>query len=213
LQPAWCACLLNNSGKLIQSSHGIPSDDASGVNVLIYYSNYVLEKSILNGACAPTDAQEALTVNGAALLHTMGFGLINLFFALPAFFLIDHLGRRTLLLLTFPVLALAHTVTATSFPSHAESGGKSGLHQFLAGYYLFGIFYSFGEGPVPFVYASESMPLFVRDESMGFVTSVNWFFNWLVALSAPFLFVKLGSGGTFAFYALWCLLLWFLILL
>lgn len=183
------------------------------MNVLIYYSNYVLEKSILNGACAPTDAEQALAVNRAALLHTLGFGLINLFFALPAFFLIDHLGRRTLLLLTFPVLAIAHTVTATSFPSHSDSGGKSGLNQFLVGYYLFGIFYSFGEGPVPFVYASESMPLFVRDESMGFVTSVNWLLNWLVALTAPFLFDSLGSGGTFAFYAVWCLLLWFMILL
>ena len=146
----------------------------------------------------------------------MGFGLINFVFALPAFFLIDHLGRRTLLLLTFPVLAIAHTVTAASFPTSSNASGQPGLKQFLTGYYLFGIFYSFGEGPVPFVYASESMPLFVRDESMGFVTSVNWLFNWLVAFTAPYLFDSehgLGSGGTFAFYAGWCLLLWFLILL
>ena len=139
----------------------------------------------------------------------MGFGITNFVFALPAFLLIDVVGRRTLLLSTFPFLAISHMIMALA----SLGSDKMRPSVFLAGYYIFAIFYSPGEGPVPFVYASESMPLSIRDEGMGIVTSVNWLFNWLVAFTAPFLFKHLGRGGTFGLYAGLCVCLWVLILL
>ena len=138
----------------------------------------------------------------------MGFGLVNFVFALPAFFLIDVVGRRSLLLSTFPLLAVSHVIMALS-----KNAGDHREAMFLVGYYLFGLFYSPGEGPVPFVYASESMPLSIRDTGMGLVTSINWLLNWLVAFSAPYLFRYLDMGGTFGLYAGFCVLLWLLILL
>lgn len=146
--------------------------------------------------------------NQPALLYTMGFGIINFVFATPAFFLIDLVGRRTLLLTTFPFLALSNMITAISFAYN----GKTRIAIFLTGYYLFGVFYSPGEGPVPFVYAAECMPLYIRDEGMGLVTSINWLFNWLIAFTAPKFFQRFGEGGTFAWYAVWCVILWFAIL-
>ena len=43
------------------------------------------------------------------------------------------------------------------------------------GIYLFTIFYSSGEGPVPFTYSAEAFPLKVRDLGMSFATAVTWF--------------------------------------
>lgn len=173
------------------------------MNVLIYYSNYVLQ--VVNQG----DQPNPLVYNQDALLNTMGFGIVNFVFALPAFLLIDMMGRRTLLLTTFPFLAFSHTIMACSAALPVGPRRK----MFLAGFYLFGIFYSPGEGPVPFVYASESMPLSIREEGMGLVTSINWLLNWVVAFSAPYLFSQLHMGGTFALYAVLCVVLWFFILL
>lgn len=44
--------------------------------------------------------------------------------------------------------------------SLAADGAKPLL---LVGMYLFAVAYSPGEGPVPFVYSAESMPLYNRD--------------------------------------------------
>lgn len=40
-----------------------------------------------------------------AYTASLGFGIINFFFAIPAFYTIDTFGRRNLLLTTFPVSA------------------------------------------------------------------------------------------------------------
>lgn len=173
----------------------------SGVNVLVYYSSTVL--SLATSQANPS--------HNTVLLFTMGFGIINFVFALPAFYTIDTLGRRSLLLMTFPFLALFQAITAigVALPHTGSSGGRLAI----AGMYLFGIFYSPGEGPVPFVYAAESMPLYIREVGMGCVTSVNWFFNWLIAFTAPEFFQAFNYYGAFAWYAIWCFLLWVLIFL
>lgn len=82
----------------------------------------------------------------------MGFGIINWVFALPAFWTIDILGRRRLLLSTFPFMAVFQAFLAIAFG--VRSGEESPTWRIalvIAGMYLFGVAYSPGEGPVPFV--------------------------------------------------------------
>lgn len=50
-----------------------------------------------------------------SLLGSFGFGLLNWVFALPAFFTIDTFGRRSLLLVTFPFLALCMMIAGLGF--------------------------------------------------------------------------------------------------
>lgn len=45
----------------------------------------------------------------------MGFGIINFLLAIPAVYTIDTFGRRSLLLATFPFMALFHLVTGLGF--------------------------------------------------------------------------------------------------
>lgn len=173
--------------------------------MIIYYSNEVLTSA-------------GVASKNVSLLYSMGFGVINFVLALPAFYLIDAFGRRSLLLVTFPFLGLSQLLIAFAFVGTRKPDGQSvwvtkQWKMAIVGMYLFGAFYSSGEGPVPFVYSAESMPLYMRDIGMGCVTSVNWFFNWLIAFTLPKFFIIFHEWGAFLWYALWCFALWLLIFL
>lgn len=122
-----------------------------GVNVIAYYSTEIFVQGGFSEA--------------NALLFSMGTGILNWVFALPAFFTIDTFGRRFLLLVTFPFLAISLLWTGFSFwidDSHVSGSGSSGAHSTTArtamiatGMYIFEVFYSPGMGPVPFSYSAE----------------------------------------------------------
>ena len=87
----------------------------------------------------------------------MGIGIINFTCALPAFYTIDTFGRRNLLLVTFPFLALFQLLNAIAF----KLKGAAQTRLIITGMYLFSIAYSPGEGPVPFVRIIQ-VPITIR---------------------------------------------------
>ena len=99
----------------------------------------------------------------------MGVGILNFTFALPAFKTIDTFGRRSLLLLTFPFLALFQLLNAIAFrpstwnPATQKTSTSTPLA--IVGLYLFAIAYSPGEGPVPFV-CTYCVSSFTRDTNI-----------------------------------------------
>ncbi|KAJ7136496.1 hypothetical protein C8R43DRAFT_1020410 [Mycena crocata] len=167
-----------------------------GVNVIAYYSSTVFFQSGFSRV--------------ASLLSSFGFGLINFLFALPAVFTIDTFGRRNLLLFTFPFMAICLLITGFSFWSPTPKGQLAGVS---LGIYLFGMFYSPGEGPVPFTYSAEAFPLYIREIGMSFATATTWFFNFVLSITFPSLLSAFKPQGAFGFYAAWCCILWVLILL
>jgi len=72
-----------------------------GVNVIAYYSSEIFVKAGFSEL--------------SALGASMGFGVINFLFAIPAVYTIDTFGRRNLLLVTFPLMALCLFFTGFSF--------------------------------------------------------------------------------------------------
>ena len=68
-------------------------------------------------------------------------------FAIPAFFTIDKLGRRGLLLATFPFMACFQLAVGLAHLTDYDVQ-KVLVPVFV---YLFAVIYSVGEGPVPFV--------------------------------------------------------------
>jgi len=78
---------------------------------------------------------------------------------------------------------------------------------------LFAIFYSPGEGPVPFTYSAEAFPLYIRDIGMSFATATTWFWNFVLSITWPSMSLAFKPQGAFSWYAAWCIILWVLILL
>ena len=72
-----------------------------GVNVIAYYSSVIFQRGGFSQI--------------SALLASMGFGIINFLFAIPAIYTIDTFGRRNLLLTTFPMMGLSLLFTGFSF--------------------------------------------------------------------------------------------------
>lgn len=70
---------------------------------------------------------------------------------------------------------------------------------------LFMVFYSPGEGPVPFTYSAEAFPLYIRDFGMSYATAVTWTFNFVLSISFPSLLRAFGPQGAFGYYAAWCM--------
>lgn len=66
--------------------------------------------------------------------------------------------------------------------------------------YIFTIFYSIGEGPVPFMYSAEVFPLVQREQGMSFATS--WCFLWasVLGLTFPRMLRAFTPAGSFFFY-------------
>ena len=108
----------------------------------------------------------------STLAASLGFGLINWLFPIPAIYTIDTFGRRNLLLTTFPILAITLLFTGFSFWIQERTARIACV---ALGIYLFGIAYSPGEGPVPFTYSAEAYPLYVRTYGMSLATATTWF--------------------------------------
>jgi len=167
-----------------------------GVNVIAYYSSNIFLASGFS--------------QGAALVSSLVFGVLNWLFAIPAVFTIDTFGRRNLLLFTFPCMAVCLLIAGFSFWITSETGRITGVS---IGIYLFAIFYSPGNGPVPFTYCAEAFPLYVRDLGMSLATATTWFWNFVLSITWPLLILTFKPQGAFGWYAAWCCILWVLILL
>ncbi|KAK0674591.1 putative symporter [Cercophora samala] len=167
-----------------------------GVNVIAYFSSEIF--------------REAGYSEVEALAASLGFGVINFLFAIPAFYTIDTYGRRNLLLTTFPLMALFMFFTGFSFWIPADSPAHIGC--IALGIYLFGIVYSPGEGPVPFTYSAEAYPLYIRAIGMSFATATTWFFNFVLALTWPSMLEAFKPQGAFSWYAGWNIIGFFLVL-
>ena len=107
----------------------------------------------------------------SALSASLGFGVINWLFAIPAIYTIDTFGRRNLILTTFPILSLTLLFTGFVFWIQGETARTACI---ALGIYLYGIAYSPGMGPVPFTYSAEAYPLYVRTYGMSLATATLW---------------------------------------
>ncbi|GAA5943845.1 hypothetical protein JCM1841_004365 [Sporobolomyces salmonicolor] len=158
-----------------------------GINVIAYYSSTIFRNAGFSEI--------------SALGATLGFGALNWVAAAPALYTIDTFGRRTLLLVTFPLMAVFLLLTGFAF--YIPETSKARIAIVALGIYLHCIAYSPGEGPVPFTYSAEAFPLYVRDVGMSYATATTWVFNFIVALTFPRLLGAFKPQGAFGWYAGW----------
>ncbi|EJD03081.1 uncharacterized protein FOMMEDRAFT_84814 [Fomitiporia mediterranea MF3/22] len=156
-----------------------------GINIIAFYSSTVFK--------------EAGASEKNALIASFGFGLVNFVFAFPALRTIDSFGRRSLLLFTFPQMAWTLLAAAFCFYIPVESKAHLGLIAFFV--FLFGAFYSPGEGPVPFTYSAEVFPLSHREVGMSWAVSTCLFWAAVLSITFPRMLTALTPTGAFGFYA------------
>ncbi|KAJ6258861.1 hypothetical protein Dda_5756 [Drechslerella dactyloides] len=168
-----------------------------GINVIAYYSSQIFV--------------EAGFSQKSGILASLGCGIINWLFALPAFYTIDTFGRRNLLLTTFPLMGLCLFFVAGVYHIPQSSDAHIGL--IALGIYLFEVVYSPGEGPVPFTYSAEVYPLTHREVGMSLATATTWLFNFILSFTWPRLRTAFTPSGAFAYYGAWNIIGFFLVFL
>ncbi|MCJ1382156.1 hypothetical protein MMC17_005268 [Xylographa soralifera] len=160
-----------------------------GINIIAFYSSTVFA--------------DAGASNIGALLASWGFGLINFIFAWPAVWTIDTFGRRGLLIFTFPQMFWTLLAAGMCFfiPSSGGTGSNAQLGAVAFFIYLFDVFYSPGEGPVPFTYSAEVFPLSHREVGMSWAVATNNFWAAVLSLTFPRMVQAMTIQGAFGFYA------------
>lgn len=121
----------------------------------------------------------------------MGFGLVNFIFAWPAIWTIDTFGRRTLLLFTFPQMAWTLLAAGLCYLIPSDSKAHIGLVALFV--YLFGAWYSPGEGPVPFTYSAEVSRRQLSSKGSGLISIRSS--RFLTAKSVCRGLLRLASSG------------------
>ena len=154
---------------------------------------------LIEGQYSSTIFSDAGFSTFGALVASTIFGFVNFVGAFPAVWSMDTLGRRSLLLLTLPFMALTMLLAGLSFNIPTESPAHFGLLATLI--YLFCLIYSPGMGPVPTAYSAEVFPLSHREVGMSFAVSTANSWAAVLSLTFPRILTALGSQGAFLLYA------------
>jgi hypothetical protein len=93
------------------------------------------------------------------------------------------------------------TLLAAGFCFYIPKSSNAHLGLIAFFIYLFDMFYSPGEGPVPFTYSAEVFPLSHREVGMSWAVATNNFWASVLALTLPRMLRAFGNVGTFGFYA------------
>lgn len=164
-----------------------------GINIISFYSSTIFTKV----GYTPTQA----------LYASLGYGAIQVVFTIPTLFLIDTKGRRTLTLITFPIMCITLLAAGLSLLKTTGSAGSQ-IGPVVLFVYLFTIAYSLGEGPVAFQYSAEVFPTIQREQGMAWAVCINNTFAGILSLTFPRMVQVMTETGAFGFYAALNLIAW-----
>ncbi|KAF7329796.1 Facilitated glucose transporter [Mycena kentingensis (nom. inval.)] len=164
-----------------------------GINIISFYSSTIF-----------TDVGYTST---QALYASLGYGAVQVVFTIPTLFLIDTKGRRTLCLITFPLMCIFLLAAGLSLLNHEGSRGAQ-IGPVVLFVYLFTIMYSLGEGPVAFQYSAEVFPTIHREQGMAWAVCINNTFAGVLGLTFPRMKTVMTPTGAFGFYAGLNLIAW-----
>lgn len=162
-----------------------------GINAILYYINDIFAAA---GFSKVSSDQQSILI-----------GATNLLFTLPALYLIDRIGRKSLLLIGSVGLFVTLMGTAMIL-----AGGR---HQDLLIWMLIGFIaaFAFSQGAVIWVYISEIFPTEVRARGQSIGSSTHWLMNAVIATLFPVV-AAWSKGAPFVFFAGMVLIQFFVVL-
>ena len=137
----------------------------SGINFILYYAPQIMELAGLGTA--------------DSLKSSIYLGGTNLIFTFVGLYLIDRLGRKTLLIFGSIGYIISLAMVAYAFKAEASS---TFLLLFLL---LFIASHAVGQGAVIWVFISEIFPNKVRGMGQSFGASTHWVFAAIITLITP----------------------------
>jgi sugar porter (SP) family MFS transporter len=152
----------------------------SGINAILYFAPRIFE---LTGLAAK-----------AALLQSIGIGITNLVFTFVGLWLIDRLGRRTLLYIGSFGYITSLGLVAWSFFSNHLSIVPVCIFAFIAAHAI-------GQGAVIWVFISEIFPNRHRAEGQTLGCFTHWVFAALLTTFFPRMVSSFPPGYVFSFFA------------
>ena len=161
----------------------------SGINAILYFAPRIFAMTGLG--------------EQAALLQSVGIGITNLVFTFAGLWLIDRLGRRTLLYIgSFGYIGSLGMVSWAFFSGHVAIVPVC-IFAFIAAHAI-------GQGAVIWVYISEIFPNRHRAEGQALGSSTHWIFAALLTTFFPRMVTAFAPGEVFLFFCgMMCLqLLW-----
>ncbi len=151
----------------------------SGINAVLYFAPRIFEYAGLG--------------EKAALLQSVGIGITNLVFTFVGLWLIDRLGRRTLLYIgSFGYIA-SLGLCSWAFYSQNFAIVPACIFAFIAAHAI-------GQGTVIWVLISEIFPNRHRAEGQALGSSTHWIFAALLTTFFPWMVVKFEPGAVFLFF-------------
>ncbi|KAH9899093.1 sugar transporter-domain-containing protein [Xylariomycetidae sp. FL2044] len=175
-----------------------------GINVSAFYSSTLFASVLSNSGSQSDDSNNSNSVQTAMGL-SLGFGLVNFLFGLPAIKTIDSLGRRKWLLSTLPLMSFFMLMACLSFPidgGYNPAKNDSTTARLVAMWlYLHAVAYSPGLGPIPITLASESFPLSHREIGCAFSVAVCYGFAGILSLCFPSIMSGLSLPGSLGLFS------------
>lgn len=168
----------------------------TGINTVIYYAPTIFQLAGLHSA-------------SAAILATVGVGVVNVLLTIVALRLIDRVGRRPLLLYGLVGMVISLGVLGAAFLFASSSSIVAWMAVISLAVYV--ACFAIGLGPVFWLLISEIYPLKIRGRAMGVATMMNWGSNLIVALTFLSLLHSLGRSATFWLYAVIGIIAWFFV--
>lgn len=151
----------------------------SGINAILYFAPRIFELTGLG--------------EESALLQSIGIGVTNLVFTFVGLWLIDRVGRRTLLTLGSFGYILSLGLCSWAFYSQQYSIVPACIFAFIAAHAV-------GQGAVIWVFLSEIFPNEVRAAGQSLGSSTHWVFAAMLTTVFPSLVHHLHPGTIFLIF-------------
>ena len=151
----------------------------SGINAVLYFAPRIFEMTGLGAR--------------AALLQSVGIGVTNLLFTFVGLWLIDRLGRRTLLFIGSVGYIVSLGLTSWAFFTQHLTIVPACIFAFIAAHAV-------GQGTVIWVLISEIFPNRHRAEGQALGSFTHWFFAALLTTFFPKMVSVFPPGYVFLFF-------------
>ena len=158
----------------------------SGINFILYYAPVILE----NAGFASSDS----------LLSSISIGGTNLIFTFVGLYLIDRMGRKSLMYIGSVGYIISLAMVAYGFKTEASAGfNLFFILTFIASHAV-------GQGAVIWVFISEIFPNSVRAAGQAWGTGTHWVFAALITMLGEVVIEAFPGWTVFAFFAAFMML-------